>query len=136
VLSYNAAAQKHAQDMLDNYYISHWGTDGLKPYMRYTQEGGVNYEQENSAYSGFYINDNPNNYAPLNAKEELRKLQREMMSEVPPNDGHRLNILNKFHKKVNLGIATDGKRLALVQQFEGSYVEFTQPPALSGTRFL
>jgi uncharacterized protein YkwD len=133
VLAYNAAAQKHAQDMLDHYFISHWGTDGLKPYMRYTLEGGVNYEQENSAYSGFQITDNPENYPPLNAREELKGLEFAMMSEVPPNDGHRLNILNKIHTKVNLGIASDGKRIALVQQFEGEYVEFTLPPVLTGT---
>jgi hypothetical protein len=58
------------------------------------------------------------------------------MAEVPPNDGHRTNILNKFHTQVNLGIAYDlkgdVKRVALVQQFEGNYVEFSQPPTIAG----
>jgi len=39
-LAYNSAAQTHAQDMFKNFYGSHWGTDGLKPYMRYTNAGG------------------------------------------------------------------------------------------------
>jgi len=53
VLNYNKAAQLHAEDMLDNLFLSHWGTDGFKPYMRYTAGGGINYEVENSAYSGW-----------------------------------------------------------------------------------
>ena len=132
-LGFNAAAQKHAQDMFDNYFISHWGTDGLKPYMRYTIEGGLRYEQENSAYSGWYDRtENPDSYAPIDVRQELQALQAAMMAEVPPDDGHRRNILNKSHTSVNLGIAYDDKRLALVQQFEGDYIEFTHPPVISG----
>jgi uncharacterized protein YkwD len=135
VLNYNAAAQKHAQDMLNYFYLSHWGTDGLKPYMRYTREGGVNYEQENSAYSGWYNpTDNPEKYMAVNVKEELRSLELAMMTDdAASNWGHRDNILNKWHKRVNLGIAYDQRRLALVQQFEGDYIEFALPPTLTGS---
>jgi uncharacterized protein YkwD len=134
VLNYNAAAQKHAQDMFDNLYLSHWGTDGLKPYMRYTREGGINYEQENSAYSGWFNpSDNPERYLPMNVKEEIKSLELAMMTDdAASNWGHRDNILNKWHKKVNLGIAYDQRRLALVQQFEGDYIEFTLPPTITG----
>jgi uncharacterized protein YkwD len=132
-LAYNAAAQKHAQDIFDNYYLAHWGTDGLKPYMRFTDEGGLNYEQENSAYSGWYNKtENAANYQPLVVKTEIKALHDAMMAEVPPNDGHRRNILNKWHRKVSLGIAYDTKRLALVHQFEGDYVAFYSPPKLNG----
>jgi hypothetical protein len=55
-----------------------------------------------------------------------------MYDDASSNWGHRDTILNKWHKRVNLGIAYDNKRVALVQQFEGDYVEFTLPPALSG----
>lgn len=134
VLSYNAAAQKHAQDMFDNFYLSHWGTDGLKPYMRFTQQGGENYEQENSAYSGWFnVAENPDSYAAIDVKEELKTLQWAMMNDdAASNWGHRNNILNKLHKKVNLGIAFDNHRVTLVQQFEGDYIEFTLPPTLNG----
>jgi uncharacterized protein YkwD len=132
-LAYNAAAQKHAQDMFDNYFGSHWGTDGLKPYMRYTQAGGLNNDGENSAYSGWdNPSDNPNNYQSINVREEIAYLQHIMMyDDAASNWGHRDTILNKFYTRVSLGIVYDNKRLALVQQFEGKYVEYYSAPAIS-----
>jgi hypothetical protein len=124
MLGYNAAAQQHAQDMVDNRYVAHWGTDGLKPYMRWTESGGLNYEQENSAYY--------ESSGAVNVKNELKALQAAMMAEIAPYDGHRTNILSKWHTKVNLGIAYDANHLALVQQFEGEYIEFYQPPVING----
>lgn len=46
---------------------------------------------------------------------------------------HRKNILDKWHKKVNLGIAYDNERLDLVQQFEGDYIDFKELPNISGS---
>ena len=40
ILNNNPASQSHAEDMRDNCFMSPWGTDGLKPYMRYTLSGG------------------------------------------------------------------------------------------------
>ena len=45
--------------------------------------------------------------------------------------GHRENILNKWHKIVNIGIAYNNESLHLVQQFEGDYVEFSKKPTVS-----
>jgi uncharacterized protein YkwD len=127
VLNYNAAAQEHAKDMVANHFIAHWGTDGLKPYMRYTTYGGLNYEDENSAYyaSSASLSD---------IKTRLQSLEKTMMTDdAGSNWAHRDNILNKWHKKVNIGIAYDSNSMALVQQFEGDYLEFFQPPSLKGT---
>lgn len=125
ILNYNAAAQIHAQDMLDNnYQAAHWGTDGKKPYMRYTDAGGINYEQENSCYYSCS--------EPINLKQQLKNFQSTMMAEVAPNDSHRVTMLNKWHKKVNLGIAYSVNTLTLVQQFEGDYVEYSKPPTIDG----
>lgn len=131
-LGANQAAQKHAEDMLAGFFLSHWGTDGLKPYMRYTLEGGVNYDMENSSYTGWYDkSENPDRYAALDVKQELQQLEYAMMYDDAGSDwGHRDNILNKWHKKVNIGIAYDGHRLAFVEDFEGDYVQFNQAPAL------
>jgi uncharacterized protein YkwD len=132
-LTYKAAAQTHAQDMFSGYFMSHWGLDGLKPYMRYTIAGGLGSEQENSAYSGWFDkSQNPNNYLPLDVKNEIKALEDAMMAEVPPNDGHRKAILNKWATSVNLGIANDTKRLAMAEEFESDYIQYTQPPTLSG----
>lgn len=125
-LNFNAAAHIHAKDMLDNnYQAAHWGTDGLKPYMRYTVAGGLNYDQENSAY---YSSSNT-----LNVKQKLQELENQMMTnDAASNWSHKDNILNKWHKKVNLGIEYNNNTMALVQQFEGDYVEYTLPPTLKG----
>ena len=39
--------QLHAEDMLENCFISHWGTDGLKPYMRHSLAGSLAPNGEN-----------------------------------------------------------------------------------------
>ena len=131
-LNYNAAAQKHARDMFDNYFLAHWGTDGLKPYMRYTRQGGLGYEQENSAYAGWFNReDNPERYENIDPHEIIQRLEHSMMyDDAKSNWGHRDAIINKLHKKVNIGLVYDDKRLALVQQFEGDYVEYILPPTL------
>jgi len=126
----NAAAQAHAEDMLKNNYLSHWGTDGLKPYMRYTLAGGFNYEAEN-AFIGYVVwSSTP--YQPVGPKSLLVSAEEKLMASLL----HRANILDEWHRKVNLGIAyaVEGNKetLALVQQFEGDYVKFSVPPTLSG----
>jgi hypothetical protein len=133
VLGDNPAAQIHADDMFNNYYLSHWDTDGLKPYMRYTVGNGINREEENSAYSGWYDRStDPNRYATIDPEQELKDLEYQMMYDDAVSDwGHRDNILNKWHKRVNIGIAHDSHRLTLVQQFEGDYVTFSRPPGLA-----
>jgi hypothetical protein len=54
-----------------------------------------------------------------------------MYDDAASNWGHRDTILNKFYTRVSLGIVYDNKRLALVQQFEGKYVEYYSAPAIS-----
>jgi uncharacterized protein YkwD len=137
-LGSNGAAQKHAQDMFDNYFLSHWGTDGLKPYMRYTLEGGLNYDAENSAYGGPLqkLSDPGSSYARIDPRTEIKALEDGMLNQdAASNWGHRDNILNPLHTKVNLGIAYDTYHLTLVQDFESEYLEWTQPPTLTGNTF-
>ena len=130
----NAAALSHAQDMFDNYFVAHWGTNGLKPYIRYTISGGLNYEMENSAYTGWYDPaEDESKYGDLDIKQALYDLQYAMMNDDGPTWGHRNNIINKYHDKVNMGIVYDDKRLALVQQFEGNFIEYFEPPSISGS---
>jgi hypothetical protein len=56
-----------------------------------------------------------------------------MYDDAGSNWGHRDTILNKWAKKVSLGIVTDGKRLAFVEQFAGEYIEYYVPSTLSGS---
>ena len=116
VLGNNSAAQNHAEDMLRHDYISHWDTQGLTPYMRYTMAGGEAFEAENVALG----------YGSNTTDESLKQAQKWLMN----SPGHRRNILDKWHNRVNLGVACDEFACAVVQQFESDYVSFTVRPSI------
>ena len=116
-LGNNSAAQGHAEDMLRQDYISHWDPLGLTPYMRYTLAGGEAYEAENVALG----------YGGKSTAESLEEAQKWLMN----SPGHRANILDKWHNRVNLGVACDESACAAVQQFESDYVVFRVQPAIS-----
>ena len=127
-LGHNPAAQHHAEDMREHQYVGHWGRDGLTPYMRYTLAGGVNYESENT--SGY------RNVGKLRRKAAVSSVWRELdqvQQGLMDSPGHRRNILNQWHKKVNLGIACHLETLHcwVVQQFQGDYLEFVDQPEIS-----
>jgi uncharacterized protein YkwD len=52
-LSSNQAAEIHAEDVFRTRQISHWTTNGEKPYMTYTQNDGEGSVQQNVAIAGF-----------------------------------------------------------------------------------
>jgi hypothetical protein len=122
VLGNNTAAQQHAEDELRTDYFSHWGMNGLTPYMRYTLAGGFNYEGENG-----FIYWQTGGFLPIYPQECLDEAEVSLMD----SPGHRRNILGKWHKKVNLGIAYNWSTCTVVQQFEGDYIEDNQKPAIS-----
>ena len=129
-LSPNQAAQIHAEDVFRTKQISHWMTNGEKPYMTYTQYDGEGSVQQNVAIAGF----SPEQYEQcvtnvLIKCEEIEplstidQLQYEMMYNDKEccNDGHKNNILNPRHTHVSIGIVYDQHYLALVQNFENNY---------------
>lgn len=121
----NTAAQSHAEDMRANCFLSHWGADGLKPYMRYTLSGGQQYSAEN--VSGFvFCPTDPDRYVANSVTGHLDEAMEGLMN----SPGHRENILNPHHRKVNIGIAYQRPNLWMVQLFVGDYVEFDQVPSI------
>ena len=46
VMGTNQVAQIQAEALLRDCTLSHWGTDGLKPYMRYSLAGGYQVNKE------------------------------------------------------------------------------------------
>ena len=126
MLDDNPAAQFHADDMRENCTFGHWGTDGLKPYMRYTLAGGEQYSAENVSGIGF-CPDDPFRYIAKSKKEELNEAMRGLMNST----GHRRNILNPHHRKVGIGISYQRPNLWLVQLFVGDYVAYESKPEIS-----
>ena len=128
-LGHNQAAQLHAQDMLDTCFISHWGSDGLKPHMRYTLTNGQQASSENVSLAGDCFN-------TVQIGTGLTPVQRatSTMHGFMASPGHRNAILNPHQSKVNIGITMSPHITAFVQQFEKNYNQFTALPAIQGSR--
>lgn len=128
------AGQQHSDDMAINGYLSHWDLSGTKPDQRYTLAGGRATVAENGYILGY--GDSPQRQALTQPQmfypEELENAQRAFMDEVPPNDGHRKNILDPNHTAVGIGISIAGdehdRRLALTQEFVDNYGTFSLLP--------
>ena len=86
-------AQKHADDMAVNVYLSHWNTQGATPIMRYTLEGGSHGVTENvTLFSGgarIYL---------------TRKVVEFMHGQFMHSEGHRENLMSPEHNGLGVGI--------------------------------
>ena len=120
LLGNNMAAQNHVDDMMKSKYFSHWNTNGVKPYVTYTQHDGRAYVKENIAASwceGFTCKMNPS--------ELIEKFQYLMVyDDADSNWGHRDNILDPNHALVNIGIAWDNNNFYYAQHFETKIIDF------------
>ena len=122
----NIAAQLHAESALDNCFASHWGIDGLKPYMRYSLAGGYQSNAENGHGSDYCIS-SKDRYTPItNIQHEIDDAMEGWMD----SPGHRRNLLDPAHRKVNIGLAWNRYDFKAYQHFEGDYIEFDSTPTL------
>ncbi len=126
-LGANLAPQEHAEDMAESCFLSHWGTDGMKPYMRYSLAGGVQANAENAHGSSFCPVD-PSRYVQTTLVEEARQAFDGLMG----SPGHRANILRPEHRLLHLGLAYRAPNFWMVQQFSGHYAAFAQAPTIEG----
>jgi hypothetical protein len=111
-------ATKHGVDMVTNEFASHWGSDGLKPYQRYSFAGGIHATEENVSAA-----DNTWSMKVSDLKQDTAYLHVRLYQEKPPYDGHRRTILAPQHTHVGLGIVVHELRLRLVELFVAKYVE-------------
>lgn len=114
----------HCREMLEWGYVSHWNRKGWKPYLRYAQAGGDDFNTENLSVSKYYSS-TPGDH--INVREAIFNNHRDMLKERPPNDGHRKNILDPYHTHVGIGLAFDRNRVYMAQEFLNRYVEFKPP---------
>ena len=130
VLGTNNAAQIYAQSMLHNCYSAHWGLDGLKPYMRYSLAGDLQPNSENVSGHNYCLTEEEKpRYRPISSVEDELG---DHMAGLMDSPGHRDNILNPWHKKVNLGVSWDTHQMWTVQHFEGDYVRCSQSTITQG----
>lgn len=127
VLGDNIAAQLHAENALANCFTGHWGIDGLKPYMRYSLAGGYQSNSENGSGLDYCVKASDGYSEPGDIKTRIDTAMFGFMN----SSGHRRNILDPHHKKVNIGIAYNRYNTAMYQHFEGDYVEYDRMPAIA-----
>ena len=126
VLGDNIAAQLHAEAALENCFASHWGIDGLTPYMRYSLAGGYQSNGENGHGNDYCIKASDGYRAITSIEQAIREAMEGWMN----SSGHKRNILGRWHKKVNIGLAWDQYNFRAYQHFEGDYVEYDELPTI------
>lgn len=122
----NNVAQVQADQLLEDCVSSHWGTDGLKPYMRYSLTGGYQVNGENfSGHGECGLAD-----TLLNWNDDPMEMVADSVAGLLESPGHRETMLSTEYRKVNIGLAWNRNVFKVVQHFEGDYVEFDVPPVI------
>jgi uncharacterized protein YkwD len=111
-------AGEHALDMVRGDFLSHWGSDGRKPYQRYSFAGGSDATRENVSAAEHIVS-----VTPKGVNADLRDMHMAMHAETPPNDGHRRAILAPQYTHVGFGIALKGHSLRLAEIYLARYLE-------------
>ena len=139
IQSNNTAAQIHANELLQTKTISHMTMDGFKPYMLYSLYNGTGYVQQNIGQISYVLSNDDHNYYKasdlcydfkrfycpvIDQYKAINDLEYSMMNndEACCNNGHKNNILNKFHTHVSIGIAFNKYYFVVVQNFENHYL--------------
>ena len=78
--------------------------------------------------------DNIGSLTPKGVGEDLRDMHLNMLSELPPNDGHRQAILATQQTHVGFGVALDQHSLRLVELYVAKYVRLDSVPRQAGPR--
>ncbi len=120
-------ANMMSREAAENGYISHWNMKGEKPYHRYAFAGGYDHVSEN-AYgewtSGRY--DKTNELI----LELMKNGHESFMSEKAPSDGHKRNIIDKFHNYVGIGFYISENQFRYYEEFINRYLDFQNIPSV------
>jgi hypothetical protein len=116
-------ASEHASDMASRSFLSHWGTDGRKPYHRYSFAGGTAAVQDNCSSA-----DDIESITSKSVLQVVQDMHQSMIEEVAPYDGHRKTILFPQHTHVGFGIALQGHSVRMDELYVARYVEIDPIP--------
>jgi len=116
-------ASGHAADMANRSFLSHWGTDGRKPYHRYSFAGGTAAVQDNCSSA-----DDIESITSKSVLQVVQDMHQSMIEEVPPYDGHRKTILFPRQTHVGFGIALQGHSVRMDELYVARYVSIDPIP--------
>ena len=106
-------------------YVSHWNRRGETPYHRYAFAGGYDHISENVAGESFTGSYEQSDRTRL---ELMKKYHEMFMAERAPNDGHKLNIIEKSHNYVGIGLFLGENVFRYNEEFIDRYYEFIDVP--------
>ena len=129
-LGESSTAQEHAEELLNICKTSYWSSNGMKPYMRYSASGGDGAINENVRVIG---TPELQKYWTEESLEQIITWNQYFMVERDEDSEfrHSMNIIHSDHNYVNIGIAWSNFCVAIVQQFEDKYIEWSQPPIIT-----
>ena len=126
VMGTNNVAQIQADQLLEDCVSSHWGTDGLKPYMRYSLGGGYQVNGENIySHNECGLTD-----TLLGWNAEPMEMVADTVEGWLGSPGHRETMLSPEYRRVNIGLAWDRNVFKAIQHFEGAYVDLSRLPVI------
>jgi uncharacterized protein YkwD len=119
-------ANRMCREAAENNYVSHWNLAGEKPYHRYAFAGGYDHVSEN-AYGEWTSGKYNNSYSEIS--KMMASGHGSFMSERGPNDGHKMNIIDKAHNYVGLGFFATENQFRYYEEFIDRYFEFENIPS-------
>ncbi len=117
----------HCEQLISDGADGHFTRDGVSPYLRWLLAGG----------RGFHI-ENVGRYSSTGAIPEsaiagiLARSVTGMLTEKPPEDGHRRALLDPWLTHIGVGLAVDRGELRMTHELATEVTtEWTAPPAVA-----
>lgn len=120
-LDASAVADRYCGLQIEAGTRGHVSLDGMSPFMRYSRARIEGHVLENlAAWSSREV-------IPLELIPKMaERSHEEMISEVPPDDGHRRAILDPWVNHVGIGVAWGGGEVRVAEVFFRRYLEWTR----------
>jgi uncharacterized protein YkwD len=119
-------ANRMAREAAENEYLGHWNLAGEEPYLRYAFAGGHDHVSEN-AY-GEWSSDSYFVSSQV-VSSMMKKGHGKFMAERAPDNGHKVNIIDKSHNFVGIGYYLNEKQFRYYEEFIDRYFEFENVPS-------
>jgi uncharacterized protein YkwD len=119
-------ANRMTREAAENEYLGHWNLAGEEPYLRYAFAGGYDHVSEN-AY-GEWSSDSYFVSSQV-ISSMMKKGHGKFMAERAPDNGHKVNIIDKSHNYVGIGYYLNGKQFRYYEEFIDRYFEFENVPS-------